>query len=76
MPAILTMEANMRAMIINDASQLPEELHQALNLRSGQAVALIPVEGTMRIVPVPTLDELRGIAEGADTDGYRDRQGS
>lgn len=25
------------------------------------------------LVPVPTLDELRGIARGADPTGYRDR---
>lgn len=63
----------MHATIVNDDTQLPEELRRALNLRPGQAVALIPVNGMMTLVPVPTLDELCGVLEGVDTSDIRDR---
>lgn len=64
----------MQAKIVNSDTPLPEELRLALNLRPGQAYAMIPRGKSIVLVPVPTLEELRGIAEGADTDGYRDRQ--
>jgi hypothetical protein len=71
-----TLEATMHAMIVNADTQLPEELRRALNLRPGQAVALIPESGVMRIVPVPTLEELCGVLEGVDTHEVREHAGS
>lgn len=56
------------------AIQFPPEAQAELNLRPGQAYAVIPRGKSLLLVPVPTLDELRGIAEGAATEGYRDRQ--
>ena len=64
----------MQATIVNSDTPLPEELRRALNLQPGQAYAVIPRGKSVLLVPVPTLEELRGIAEGADTEGYRDRQ--
>lgn len=52
---------------------IPVELRVAMNLKPGQQFAVIPVGNTLSLVPVPDLDELIGIAEGADTDTYRDR---
>ena len=65
----------MYAMIVNADTQLPEELRRALNLRPGQAVALIPESGVMSIVPVPTLEELCGVLEGVDTHEVREHAG-
>ncbi|MCK6514494.1 AbrB/MazE/SpoVT family DNA-binding domain-containing protein [Myxococcota bacterium] len=64
----------MQAKIVNSDSPLPEELRLALNLRPGQAYTVIPRRKSVVLVPVPTLEEIAGIAEGADTEGYRDRR--
>ena len=78
MPAILTREANMSSVTLSPdlAIQFPPEARTELNLRPGQAYAVIPRGKSLLLVPVPTLEELCGIAEGAATEGYRDRQGS
>jgi hypothetical protein len=70
----LRLEARMQAKIVNSDTPLPEELRLALNLRPGQAYAVIPRGKSVVLVPVPTLEEIAGIAEGADTEGYRDRR--
>lgn len=53
--------------------QVPEALRQSLQLKPGQAVALLPDNGVLQVVPVPTLAELRGILKGADTSTIRER---
>lgn len=64
----------MHATIITADTQLPDELRQAMNLQMGQAYAVIPRGKSVLLVPVPTLEDLRGIAAGADTENYRDRR--
>ncbi len=52
---------------------LPPEMGASLGLRPGERFAVIPKGRTITLVPIPELDELLGIAEGADTSGVRDR---
>ena len=52
---------------------IPKALRERKNWKPGQEFAFLPTEGGIMLVPVPTFQELRGIAKGANTEGYRDR---
>lgn len=52
---------------------IPKEVRKAQNWEAGQKLAFVSKGGVVMLVPVPTLDDLRGMAKGADTSGYRDR---
>jgi AbrB family looped-hinge helix DNA binding protein len=52
---------------------IPKVVREANNWTAGQEFAFIPKGAGVLIVPVPTRDELRGIARGADPTNYRDR---
>ncbi len=52
---------------------VPKEVRERQGWKAGQEFAFIPQGKGVMLVPVPTLDELRGIAKGANRDGYRDR---
>lgn len=52
---------------------VPEEVRAAQNWHAGQEFVFVPDGRTVRLVPVPTINDLRGIARGADPTGYRDR---
>lgn len=53
---------------------IPEAILEAQRWHSGQQFALIPKGRGVLLIPVPSMEELRGIAKGADTSGYRDRE--
>ena len=52
---------------------IPKAVRDARGWRPGQKLAFVPQDGGVMLVPVPELDDLLGIAKGADTTGYRDR---
>jgi AbrB family looped-hinge helix DNA binding protein len=52
---------------------IPKEVRDHLGLRPGQKVAFIAKPEGFLIVPVPKREDLAGIARGANTEGYRDR---
>ncbi len=52
---------------------IPKAVREAQGWEAGQEFVFIPKGSGVMLVPVPTLDELRGIAKGADPTGYRDR---
>ena len=52
---------------------IPKEVREAQGWKPGQKIAFISDGKDVRLVRVPTLDELQGIAKGADPTGYRDR---
>lgn len=52
---------------------IPKSVREAKGWEAGQEFAFVPKGEGVVIVPVPTLDELFGIAKGADPSGYRDR---
>lgn len=52
---------------------IPKAVRERHGWKAGQEFAFIPKDGSVMLVPVPTLDELRGIARGANKEGYRDR---
>ena len=51
----------------------PESGANGQQWEAGQIFAFIPKGTGVLLVPVPDRDALAGIAEGAATDGYRDR---
>ncbi len=52
---------------------IPKAVRDEQHWKAGQEFAFIPKDGGVMLVPVPTLEELRGMAKGADPTGYRDR---
>lgn len=53
---------------------LPIDLCAEMGWKPGQELALIPKGTGLLIMPVPSLDELRGLARGANVGEYRDRR--
>ena len=52
---------------------IPKEVRESQNWKPGQKFAFVPRGAGYVLVPVPTLDQLQGMAKGADKSGYRDR---
>lgn len=52
---------------------LPKTLRARQQWQPGQEFAFIPEEIGVLLVPIPSREELAGIAHGADPKDYRDR---
>jgi AbrB family looped-hinge helix DNA binding protein len=52
---------------------IPKSVRHENGWRAGQEFAFVPRGKGVVLVPIPTLEELRGIARGSDPTGYRDR---
>jgi AbrB family looped-hinge helix DNA binding protein len=52
---------------------IPKRIREQHNWKAGQEFAFLPKGDGVVLVPIPKLEELRGIAKGADKTGYRDR---
>jgi AbrB family looped-hinge helix DNA binding protein len=52
---------------------IPKDVREAMHLKPGQRIAFLRIGSTLKLVPVPDIGDLFGIAKGADTDNYRDR---
>ncbi len=52
---------------------IPKSIRTARRWQAGQVFAFVPKGDGMMLVPVPALDELSGLAHGANPGGYRDR---
>jgi len=52
---------------------IPKAIREAQHWEAGLTFAFIPKGDAVLLVPVPGLDELKGIASGASTESYRDR---
>jgi len=53
---------------------VPKAVREALHWEAGQEFVFIPKGAGVLMVPVPTLEQLSGIAKGAKATGYRDRE--
>lgn len=53
---------------------IPRQVREELHWQSGQEFVFIPKGKGVLIMPVPELSELAGIAKGANTQGFRDRE--
>jgi AbrB family looped-hinge helix DNA binding protein len=54
---------------------IPKSVRAARHWQAGQVFAFIPKGDGMLLVPVPTRDDLAGLARGAKPTAYRDRTG-
>jgi AbrB family looped-hinge helix DNA binding protein len=52
---------------------IPKAVRERLAWRPGQKIAFIDQGHSVLIVPVPDREALAGMARGANTDDYRDR---
>jgi bifunctional DNA-binding transcriptional regulator/antitoxin component of YhaV-PrlF toxin-antitoxin module len=52
---------------------IPEALWEKLGWRPGQKLAFLPKGHGVLIIAEPTNEDLVGLARGANTDDYRDR---
>jgi len=52
---------------------IPKSVRADRHWQAGQVFAFIPKGDGLLLVPVPELEELAGIARGANTDNVRDR---
>jgi AbrB family looped-hinge helix DNA binding protein len=53
---------------------IPREIREKFNLKPGQKLVFIPFKGTLRVVIVPPIEQMRGILEGMNTDGIREEE--
>ena len=67
MPATVTLSSKFQISI-------PKAVREGQNWHAGQELVFIPKGKGVLVMPVPTLDELTGIAKGARNAGHRDRQ--
>ncbi len=52
---------------------IPKEVRDAMHFKPGQQLAFLRVGNSLRLVPVRKIEDLFGIAKGADTSHIRDR---
>jgi AbrB family looped-hinge helix DNA binding protein len=52
---------------------IPKAVRAARQWRAGQVFAFIPKGDGVLLVPVPTVEDLAGVARGANPRNYRDR---
>jgi len=65
MPATATLSSKYQISI-------PKSVREEQHWQSGQQFVFIPKGKGILIMPVPNLEELKGIAAGADTTNFRD----
>lgn len=53
--------------------EIPEEVRAQHGWKAGQEFAFVPKGAGVMLVPVPSRERMQGIAAGANTDDYRDR---
>ncbi len=53
---------------------IPKAVREAQGWEAGQEFVFIPKGSGVLLVPVPTREEMFGLAEGADPSDYRDRR--
>jgi AbrB family looped-hinge helix DNA binding protein len=53
---------------------VPKAVRAARHWHAGQEFAFIPKGKGVLLVPVPKIEDLAGLARGANPEGYRDRE--
>lgn len=47
---------------------IPQKVREALGIRPGQKVQVIPFEGRIEMIPIKPMEESRGFLRGIETD--------
>ena len=53
---------------------IPKDVRSRLKIRPGQEIGVIEKGGIAYLVPLKSLDELQGIAQGARIEGFREKK--
>lgn len=53
---------------------IPKAIRDKLILEAGQKFSVIPKGKIIELVPIPSLESMRGVLKGANPSNYRDRQ--
>jgi len=53
---------------------IPKAVRESMHWSAGQEFVFLPKGDGLLVMPVPDLNQLRGIAKGADPKCYRDRK--
>jgi len=53
---------------------IPKDIRSRLKIRPGQEIGVIEKGGIAYLVPLKSLDELQGIAQGAHIEGFREKK--
>lgn len=54
---------------------IPKEVREDLDLQAGQKFSIVVKGRIIELVPMRSMEQMRGIFKGANPDGYRDRKG-
>lgn len=65
----------MKSVILSAKAQivLPKDIRDAVGLKPGARLMLVPEGNIIHIVPLHAIDSYRGLLAGSDPTGYRDR---
>ncbi|MGC9316686.1 MAG: AbrB/MazE/SpoVT family DNA-binding domain-containing protein [Armatimonadota bacterium] len=53
---------------------IPRDVRERLGIKPGQELQVIVKQGTIHLVPVPALRDLRGLVKGIDTSDIREKE--
>ncbi len=53
---------------------IPKEDRERAGIKPGQKLMVIAKHGVIKLIPVPDLREMRGVARGATFEGYREEE--
>lgn len=53
---------------------IPKQTRERLQLKPKQKLTVVEKDGMIILIPQTGLDDLRGIARGADVSGYREKK--
>ena len=53
---------------------IPKEVRREFNIKAGQKMSCIAINGIIHLVPVKPLSALRGFAKGISLEGLRDKR--
>ena len=53
---------------------IPKAARERLNLKPGQKLAVIVKGGAIHLVPIPSLEDLRGFVKGINIEGFREEE--
>ncbi|MEB4589463.1 AbrB/MazE/SpoVT family DNA-binding domain-containing protein [Candidatus Thiothrix sp. Deng01] len=53
---------------------IPKAIREQMNLQAGQQFTVLAKGNTIELVPIRSLQSMRGLLKGANPAGYRDRQ--
>ena len=53
---------------------IPKAVRENLDLQAGQKLSIVVKGRIIELVPMRSMEQMRGIFKGANPDGYRDRK--